>query len=72
MALFRSSAKVELDEDMKQIQDSPSPEVAVWGKKWDVEAEVLSPHPPKFNIAPENRPSQKETHLPTIHFQGLF
>ena len=27
--------------------------------------------PPKFNIAPENRPSQKETHLPTIHFQGL-
>ena len=27
--------------------------------------------PPKFNIAPENRESQKETHLPTIHFQGL-
>ena len=26
--------------------------------------------PPKFNIAPENRESQKETHLPTIHFQG--
>ena len=26
---------------------------------------------PKFNIAPENRPSQKETYLPTIHFQGL-
>ena len=26
---------------------------------------------PKFNIAPENRESQKETHLPTIHFQGL-
>ena len=25
----------------------------------------------KFNIAPENRESQKETHLPTIHFQGL-
>ena len=25
---------------------------------------------PKFNIAPENRESQKETHLPTIHFQG--
>lgn len=47
MALFRSSAKVELDEDMKQIQDSPSPEVAVWGKKLDVEAEVLSPLPPK-------------------------
>ena len=28
-------------------------------------------YPPKFNIAPENRESQKETHLPTIHFQGL-
>ena len=27
--------------------------------------------PPKFNIVPENRESQKETHLPTIHFQGL-
>ena len=27
--------------------------------------------PPKFNIAPENRESQKETHPPTIHFQGL-
>ena len=26
---------------------------------------------PKTNIAPENRPSQKETHLPTIHFQVL-
>ena len=26
---------------------------------------------PKTNIAPENRPSQKETSLPTIHFQGL-
>ena len=28
-------------------------------------------YPPKFNIAPENRESQKETHVPTIHFQGL-
>ena len=27
--------------------------------------------PLKFNIAPENRQSQKETHLPTIIFQGL-
>ena len=26
---------------------------------------------PKTNIAPENRPSQKETNLPTIHFQVL-
>ena len=25
---------------------------------------------PKFNIAPENRPSQKETSLPTTIFQG--
>ena len=25
---------------------------------------------PKTNIAPENRPSQKEIHLPTINFQG--
>ena len=24
---------------------------------------------PQTNIAPESRPSQKETHLPTIHFQ---
>ena len=24
---------------------------------------------PKTNIAPENRPSQKETSIPTIHFQ---
>ena len=24
---------------------------------------------PKTNMAPENRPSQKETSLPTIHFQ---
>ena len=26
---------------------------------------------PKTNIAPENRPSQKETSIPTIHFQVL-
>ena len=26
---------------------------------------------PETNIAPENRPSQKETYLPTIHFQVL-
>ena len=24
---------------------------------------------PKTNIAPKNRPSQKETSIPTIHFQ---
>ena len=27
--------------------------------------------PRKFNIAPENKPSQKESSLPTIIFQGL-
>ena len=27
---------------------------------------------PKTNIAPGNRPSQKEIHLPTIIFQGLL
>ena len=26
---------------------------------------------PKTNMAPENRPSQKETSIPTIHFQVL-
>ena len=26
---------------------------------------------PETNIAPENRPSQKESSLPTIHFQVL-
>ncbi len=26
---------------------------------------------PETNIAPENKPSQKETSIPTIHFQGL-
>ena len=26
---------------------------------------------PETNIAPENRPSQKETSIPTVHFQGL-
>ena len=26
---------------------------------------------PETNIAPENGPSQKETSLPTIHFQAL-
>ena len=26
---------------------------------------------PETNVAPENRPSQKETSIPTIHFQVL-
>ena len=38
---------------------------------WSAYYGVQSITPPKFNIAPENRESQKETHLPTIHFQGL-
>ena len=31
----------------------------------------LSATLPETNIAPENRPSQKESSLPTIHFQVL-
>ena len=32
---------------------------------------VLSDYPPwNQQFAPENRPSQKETSIPTIHFQG--
>ena len=31
---------------------------------------MVSHTPLKFNIAPENRQSKKETHLPTIIFQG--
>ncbi len=33
---------------------------------WNDDTDTL----PKTNIAPENRPSQKETNTPTIHFQG--
>ena len=32
---------------------------------------VKSPTVPETNIAPENRPSQKEISIPTIHFQVL-
>ena len=28
-------------------------------------------YPPKFYVAPESKPSQKESNLPTIIFQGL-
>ena len=31
---------------------------------------ILQVQPLKINIAPEHRSSQKEFHLPTIHFQG--
>ena len=54
MALFRSSAKVELDEDMKQIQDSPSPEVAVWRKNGMLKLKFYLHYLPKFNIAPDS------------------
>ena len=33
--------------------------------------EYTPPTLPDTNMAPENRPSQKEMHLPTIDFQGL-
>ena len=34
---------------------------------WQVRIYTL----PETSIAPETRPSQKEIHLPIIHFQGL-
>ena len=33
--------------------------------------DVFESNLPKTNIPPQNRPFQKETSLPTIHFQGL-
>ena len=32
---------------------------------------IAAPTLPETNIAPENRPAQKETSIPTIHFQVL-
>ena len=32
----------------------------------------MNPTLPKTNISPENRPSEKEISIPTIHFQGAF
>ena len=32
---------------------------------------ILLPTLPETNIAPQNGPSQKKIHLPTINFQGL-
>ena len=38
----------------------------------DIDQKAVSSNtPPRFYIAPENGPSQKEIHLPTIDFQGL-
>ena len=36
----------------------------------DIGQQTLLSTLPETNIAPENRPSQKESSLPTIHFQG--
>ena len=33
--------------------------------------EISSSTLPETNIAPENKPSQEESSIPTIHFQGL-
>ena len=41
--------------------------IPVGGKNISKKSSTL----PTTNIAPESRPSQEETHLPTIHFQGL-
>ncbi len=41
----------------------------VWTSRWWVD-ELKTNYPPWNNIAPENRPSQKGSSLPTIHFQG--
>ena len=44
-----------------------------WEARFPCSLKVFSSEltPPKTNIAPENRPSQKETSIPTIHFYVL-
>ena len=49
---------------VRQKKMGPDTQCMVYLPTWKVTL-------PKFNIAPENRPSQKETSLPTIIFQGL-
>ncbi len=39
----------------------------IFNTHWEFEQITL----PETNIAPENRPPQQESSLPTIHFQGL-
>ena len=39
-----------------------------WISKTWMAMEVIVTTLPEINVAPENRPSQKETHLPTIDF----
>ena len=60
----------------KKAIDKPWPKVAGMSDSgtavfsvWCFVGGILTPR--KFNIAPKNRQSQKETHLPTIIFQGL-
>ena len=59
---------------------SPLQIAAVFGRTLEVLANfqnmlklnlILDDPQKKFNIAPEKSPSQKESSLPTIHFQGL-
>ena len=38
---------------------------------WDLDDDLYVHTLPETNIAPENGPSQKETSIPTINFQGL-
>ena len=40
-------------------------------RKYSEHGEITRPTLSKTNIVPENRPSQKETSVPTIHFQGI-
>ena len=50
----------------------PQNGLSFWGFLGDQElSSYMGITPRKFNIAPKNRQSQKETHLPTIIFQGL-
>ena len=46
---------------------------AIFSKTYFEYHQKLGKHTlPETNIAPENRPSQKEIHLPTVHFQVLL
>ena len=53
---------------MTKVPSAPS-EGMVCFFKLEETTGSLEPTLPKTNITPENRPSQKETHLPTMHFQ---
>ena len=64
---------------MPYVKWTTLPKTNMYTKQDGVEnAPLLKKHgyffvytPRKFNIAPKNRQSQKETHLPTIIFQSL-